>query len=384
MVSRVSPTDGGVVVLAGGGSGGHLVPGVGLARAIQARGDDSLRVIFYSTGRPLEGRLISRVRCQHREVPAHPVPGRLVDLPRWIWRQAASLARAWGQVSQDRPRVVVGLGGFGAAAPVLAAWMRGIPTVLLEQNVIPGRANRLLAPLASEIHLQWEETRDHFQWHPGLCATGSPLGQELQGRANGQRVELLEGFGLQPDRHLLLATGGSQGARSLNRHMAGAMQELGPAMRGRLQILHLAGAATPVEELRACYAELGIPHRVVEFLEEMPLAYAIADLVICRAGGTTLAELAAAGLPALMLPYPYATNRHQHANAEAFSRRGAGVVLDEGGLTPARLAREVEGILLNPVRRQEMARAALTLARPMAGFTIAQRIERLALGESAR
>jgi UDP-N-acetylglucosamine--N-acetylmuramyl-(pentapeptide) pyrophosphoryl-undecaprenol N-acetylglucosamine transferase len=368
---------GALVVLAGGGTGGHLLPGIGLAEALTQR-EIGTRVVFYCTGRPLEERLLGPDRFARRTLPALPLPRGLRGLPGWVLRQARALLRAWGQVGSDRPDVVVGLGGYGAAAPVVAAWMRGIPTVLLEQNVIPGKATRFLSLLANEIHLQWEEARSHFREQASLRCTGSPLRRDLS--RSGATREGYSRLGLDPARLTLLVTGGSQGARSLNEHVLAAVEVLDGDLRRRLQVLHLAGTAIPLDLIERQYQDLGLPSLVLDFLDDMPSAYGVADLVVSRAGGTTLAELAAAGLPAVLLPYPHAADRHQHANAEAFARRGAGVVLDEGGLTSARLAREVEAILQDPVRRHEMARAASALARPRARGSIAEHIVRLAHG----
>lgn len=340
----------GLWLFAGAGSGGHWVPGGTVAAALVRAGGGS---IFLAGPRPTEKLCLAR--APGRVVPFRGLPARgggrhrllfLGRLPALTWRCMAQLRRT-GALG------VVGLGGYGAVPAGLAARALGRPLVLLEQNVLPGRATRLLAPLAWAVCCAFRETAARL---PRGCWTGNPVPPpETIPRALAARR-----FGLAPDRLTVLVVGGSQGAVGLNRAVLAAAPAL-VRRRREVQILHAAGPAA--REVAAGYARLGLRARVLPFVEDMPRAYALADLVVSRAGGTTLAELAAWGLGAVLVPCPHHADGHQRANARAFARAGAALVVEEaeGG---GRLGRLLAALVDVPERRERLGRAARRLARP--------------------
>ena len=370
------------VAIAGGGTGGHLVPGIALAREL-AQGEDGADIVFFTSGKAIEHQIVDAARFERIDLPARPLPRSLLAVPGAIFAGVRSLVAAWRALSAVRPDVMVGLGGFAAAAPALVARLRGVPLILLEQNAIPGRTNRWLASVASQIHLQWAVARERLGSGASRAIdSGSPLRDGVLEAAGRHRrsAQAMKRFGVAADSIVILVTGGSQGAQALNTLAVAATRELPAALAARLHFLHLAGGAASIDELEEGYARSGVVATVLSFLDDMPAAYAICDLALARAGGSTLAEFAAAGIPSILVPYPHAADRHQHANAEAVQSAGAGVVLDESGVAPARLAREIERIVCDARLLHSMSSAARSLSRPDAAASIAASVRELVRG----
>jgi UDP-N-acetylglucosamine--N-acetylmuramyl-(pentapeptide) pyrophosphoryl-undecaprenol N-acetylglucosamine transferase len=265
---------------------------------------------------------------------------------------------ALGLLRELRPELVVGVGGYASVALVVGAWLRRIPAVLLEQNVVPGAANRMLARLARRVCVGFEATAASFR--PGLAAyTGNPI-----------RAGVLRALAARTphERPALLVFGGSAGARRLNRATVDAV----PLLRARgtdLDVRHQTGTQD-VDEVRAAYARLGVPARVEPFIGDMGAAYAAADLVVARAGAMTCAEVTAAGLPALLVPYPHAADDHQRRNAEVLAAAGAAEIIPDHQLDGARLAAALAALLEDPAKRTAMAAQARGLGRPDAATRV--------------
>jgi UDP-N-acetylglucosamine--N-acetylmuramyl-(pentapeptide) pyrophosphoryl-undecaprenol N-acetylglucosamine transferase len=263
----------------------------------------------------------------------------------------------------------VGVGGYASAGVVVAAAARGVPVVLLEQNVIPGAANRLLGRLAARVCVGFAEAAGSFPAGRALH-TGNPVRAAVLERA-GVAV------GAEPGgRVRLLVFGGSAGARRLNEALVDAMRVLGAAAT-RLALTHQTGGAD-LEVVRAGYAALDLAPRVVPFIEDMGAAYAAADLVVARAGAMTCAELTAVGRPAILVPYPHATDDHQRRNAEVLVRAGAARMILDRELTGARLAADLRALADDPQARAAMARRAREIGRPDAAARVAEECLRLA------
>jgi len=350
------------VVIAGGGTGGHLFPGLALADELVARG---CAVTFVGTAAGIEA----------REVPAAGYPLRLV--PGRQLRGGGPVRAAAGLVAavqgalhcrallgELRPQLVVGVGGYASVAAVLAARLRGTPTILLEQNAIPGAANRLLGRIARRVCVGFEATVARFP--PGRAVhTGNPIrGSILAGSVRPP--------GAPPG---ILVFGGSQGAHRLNAAMLDAARLLGPAAQ-RLTIVHQTGR-DDVDEVRRGYAALGITARVEPFITDMAAAYASADVALSRAGAMSCAELTAVGLPSILVPYPHAADDHQRFNAQILVDAGAAHMILDHDLTGDRLAASLAPLLADPSRRAAMAAAARNLGRPQAAQHVAD--EALAL-----
>lgn len=373
------------IVITGGGTGGHLYPGLAIAEAIR-RMAPGAGILFVGGGR-LDARVVPSEGWPFRAIagrglPRRPSPGAVVALA----ANARGFAQAFRLLWRHRPDVVVATGGYVCAPVGAAAAVLGIPLVLQEQNIRPGLTNRLLARWA-----QWVSV-PHADAARGLRARRVELtGVPLRRRAlEGDRSRALARWDLEPGRLTLLVLGGSQGAHSLNKATARLVDLL--MYEERLQILHQTGAADLawVREAIGHREHVGPPavrHVARAFLDPIGDAYACADLVLCRAGASTLAEVTAWGLPAVVVPYPYAGG-HQEDNAAILVRAGAALRVADADLTGARLAELVGTLLADSARRAAMAQASRALGHPeaaerVAGLVLSMGGERLAQGVRA-
>jgi UDP-N-acetylglucosamine--N-acetylmuramyl-(pentapeptide) pyrophosphoryl-undecaprenol N-acetylglucosamine transferase len=344
------------VVFAGGGTGGHLVPGLAVAEELRRRLPDA-RCVFIGTKRPVEEHMVPRAGFELRSVDAPRMPERLHHWPFFPFRLWASIRRAKAALCELKPGIVVGLGGYGSAPVVLAAKKLGVPVVLMEQNTIPGRANRFLSRYAREVYAQFEASRAFFRDPSAVHVLGNPL---RAGIAEGRRDRAMQLFSLDGARKTLLALGGSQGARTINQAVCGALAELAGA--GPLQVIHQTGSEE-YDAVAALHRKSGVRGYVSAFIDHMPEALAAADLVLSRAGATTLAEIAAAGKPSILVPYPFAADDHQRLNAQAYVDAGAAAMVRNSDLTAAETAKRVRALLFDEKTLRLMGRAARSLAR---------------------
>lgn len=351
--------------IAGGGTGGHVFPALATAAAVRARAPEAA-LLFVGTASGLEARLVPSAGYPFETIRVRGLKGKgLAE------RLTASLLLPWAFEESRRilarfaPDVVLGVGGYVAGPVLLAAALGGTPTVLHEQNAVPGMTNRLLCRVATAVAVSLEAAAAHLPARR-LTVTGNPVRADLFGHPREASREL---FGLARERRTLLVFGGSQGARGLNEAMRGGAAALA-ALRAELQVLHATGERDR-EAVAAAYAAAGIRAVVLPFIDAMGAAYAAADLVICRAGATTVAELAALGKPAILVPFPHAAGDHQRHNAEALAAGGGAVMILERDLTPALLAGRVRELIEDPVRLAIMARSAAAAGRPNAAERLA-------------
>ena len=357
------------VVIAGGGTGGHLTPALALARELVSR------------PRPARVTLVGGDRGPDRDVYADSgLPFRILAAPRlerarW-WRNAALPARlaaavtaARGLISELDPHVVVGTGGYASAPAVMAAALARRPILLQEQNSRPGVATRFLARWADLACVQFESAAAELGARTEVEVTGSPIAPQ---------VALPAPFADRLDGALstLGVFGGSQGARALNEAIAGLATESGVP---DFNLVWQTGAA---DHARVAAMRAWPPRFVIEpYFSPMAAVYPHLDMIVCRAGAMTLAEVTAWGVPAILVPYPHATDDHQTFNARDLEAKGAAIVLPESDLTARRLANVIGGLLGDPERRTRMRTAALAAARPDAARVVADRV--LALAEAA-
>jgi UDP-N-acetylglucosamine--N-acetylmuramyl-(pentapeptide) pyrophosphoryl-undecaprenol N-acetylglucosamine transferase len=355
------------IVFAGGGTGGHLFPGMAVAAAVRRRAPRA-RVTFFTTNRPLDAELLGATEYARVPQPVRPFSPRPWRWPAfWLaWRSSVAAARAF--FLESRPTAVLGLGGYAAGPPVVAARQLGIRTAILNPDAAPGRANRFLASRCDLIVLQWEISRRCFSAAAPCRTLGCPIRPEFS-----QPIDTAEArrrFGLDSARPVVLVTGASQGAGTIN----DAVIRLWPDFAARhhdWQLLHLTGTAHEAAT-RAAYDRAGIAATIVGFVREMWLALAAADLVISRAGASTLAELTALRKPSILLPYPYHRDRHQHANAQVLADAGAAEIVNDrrvGALNREPLLAALERVA-DPSRRAAMSAAAASLARPHAAEAV--------------
>ncbi len=356
-------------ILAGGGTGGHVIPALAIANELKK--SYAAEVLFMGTARGIENRL----------VPAAGYPLQLVrvgalknvslmtrlktafDLPRAVWDAGRML-------NEFAPDVVIGVGGYASGPAMLAAVVKHIPTLAFEPNVVPGFANRVVARFVSGAAVHFEETAKYFR-HAEV--TGVPVRQaffEIPVPTNKKRSDV----------PTLLVFGGSQGAHAINEAMLRCLPVLQRQAPG-IHIIHQTGERDYNDALAAyrsfCDAA-GEPAEVFKFIEDMPAAFARADLLVCRSGASTVAEIAAAGKPAVFVPFPRAADDHQRVNAEALARAGAAVVVEESKLEGVWLAETIAALLQDPSRLQTMSEAARSLAHPNAARDIAAMAARVA------
>lgn len=346
------------VALAGGGTGGHLVPGLILAQAIAAAGG---RPFLITGDRPVEDQVLAASPWERIQVR---LPGRAWALPAAL---LPATARMIGVLRRRRARAVVVLGGRVALPAALAGALTGRPLLLLEINAVPGRTVRWLAPLARRIYVGLAQTARALPARTTMLS-GIPVRPEFLAppprEAAAAALGLPSGTG-----PVLLLFGGSMGAESLNRIALQALARPGVLPAGT-RVVHIAGTAM-AEEARAAWSAAGIPAVVRAFLPEMILAYALADLVLCRGGAMTVAEVGAVGAPAVIVPYPWHKDRHQELNARAL---GQGARILRQSEAPEALAPLVAGLLSRPAERAAMAEAA---ARALPPFQPARLLEDL-------
>lgn len=350
------------ILFAGGTTGGHLFPGVAVAEQLQREGT---RIGFAGTGRRLERRVAAQRGYEFLEVPA--VSSR--DLRRRPWQALRTGRQSWQRARQAlvgfRPSGVVGLGGFASIPVVLAAAHAGIPVTLLEQNVIPGRATRWLSRRATSVCVTFPETIGMLPRASTCRVTGNPVRNNLASVAGCAPVERV------------VVLGGSQGARRLNEAVPRALRSSNIDPSG-WEVLHQCGES-PIEPICDAYRDAGWRARVVPFLEAPEDWLPDAGLVIARAGGTTLAELACVGCASILVPYPHATDNHQRANARWFSERLAAVVVEEahGDVFRRRLGIEVGALMRCEQSRGRLAANIMRLGMPHAAVAVAEEVQRL-------
>lgn len=358
------------VAIAGGGTAGHVFPGLALAEWLATAGHD---VTFIGTSSGPERRLALAAGFRFETVEALP----------FVRKVSMSSLRApvvaLGAVSASRGLLrgvdrVVGMGGYASVPAVLAAWREGTPAVLHEQNAVPGLANRALSRVASSVALAFPQARSFFGRRRRVVVTGNPVRERIV-RVRRSRealaAEARKELELDEARSTVVVFGGSQGALHLGRSAVGACRLL--ADRRDLQILLITGPAhlSAVRESLAGPAP-GLLVRVTGFLERMELSYALADLVVSRAGASTVAELAVCGLPSVLVPYPYATRQHQEANARALAADGGARVMLDAEVTPESLSATIAEMIDDDRTRRGMGEAASAFGRPDAAHALGE------------
>ncbi|MGH8672419.1 MAG: undecaprenyldiphospho-muramoylpentapeptide beta-N-acetylglucosaminyltransferase [Burkholderiales bacterium] len=351
------------ILIMAGGTGGHVFPALAVADYLKAHG---WYVVWLGTRNGLEGKLVPQYGYPMTWVSFSGVRG--VGLMRWLCLPLTVLLaclQSLPPLFRFRPNVVLGMGGFASFPGSLMAWLMHRPLVIHEQNAIAGLANRVLARFADRVLVAFPGAfAGKSISHSALDATwcGNPV------RAEIARIDLPESrYQGRSGRLRLLVVGGSRGASSLNDSVPHALKLIDQSERP--QVVHQGGTAT-AELLRACYAAVGVEAEVHAFLDDMATRYAWSDLVLCRAGALTIAELAAAGVASVLVPYPHAVDDHQTANARFLSDRHAAVLLSQIELTPERLANLIRGFTRDKLL--EMAKAARALAIPDATERVAR------------
>jgi UDP-N-acetylglucosamine--N-acetylmuramyl-(pentapeptide) pyrophosphoryl-undecaprenol N-acetylglucosamine transferase len=353
------------VVMAGGGTGGHLYPGIAVAREFQRRFKEAA-ILFIGTEQGIESRVL----------PTEGFPLRTISTGGWVgkgwparWRVfhrlPGALIRSWGILKDFRPDVVIGVGGYASGPVIAAAALMRIPTVILEQNVLPGVTNRLLSAIVNRVIIAFEGSRSFLRGRDIRCL-GNPVRAEIF-RARERMNVPGDRSG---NRKTILIFGGSRGAHALNRAMTDALSNL-VAWRDRVVFIHQTGDRDHAW-VREAYEAAGFIAEVTPYLDRMAEAYSRADLVVARAGATTVAELTAAARPAILIPYPHAAGGHQERNAEMLRTAGAAEMILEDRLTGTALSERIADLLKAPEALRRMGEAAGRLAKPDAAEKIVE------------
>ncbi len=360
------------IIFSGGGTGGHIYPAVTIAREILAIEEDA-EILFVGTARGMESRIIPAEGFPFESLSAAGIQRRFtLSNIKALGKAGAGLWEARGILKKFRPDVVIGTGGYVCGPILMTAALTHIPTLVQEQNVIPGITNKILSRVVDRVALGYEEAKVRFP-RPDKCVyTGNPVRAEV---TKIGREEAREKLGVSPDTFMVLSAGGSRGARSVNSAMLGVHRRFKDEKN--LYIRHVTGTdgfETVKEALGdvSDTGEWGNVSRIVSYENDMPTALAAADLVIYRAGAVGLAELSARGLASVLIPYPYAAEDHQTYNARVFEKNGAAVVIADAELTDEKLFSAIETLREDPQKLKDMASAALRIGNVHAGRDIAQ------------
>ncbi len=345
------------VVLAGGGTGGHIYPLLAFADCLR-RHHPGIRITTFGSPRGMENDLIPPYGYDLRVIPAYQLPRtvnmNLLRTPDRMWKAA----RAAGKVIDEvKAEAVVGFGGYVSVPAYLAAWKRELPIVIHEVNVPPGVANRMGMKMTRHVAVGFEHQTRAAESLRDARVVGVPLRTGITRLdRTARRAEALAHFGLRPDLPVLFVSGGSSGARSINLAVAGAAKEIAGA---GVQVLHVQGGRNDPFEVPS---DLPVPYVVVPYLSDMELGYAAADLMLCRGGAITVAETTALGVPAVYVPYPH-SNQEQKRNARPVVEAGGGLLVDDAEVTPAWVERTVVPLARDPQRLAAMGAAAATYGR---------------------
>jgi UDP-N-acetylglucosamine--N-acetylmuramyl-(pentapeptide) pyrophosphoryl-undecaprenol N-acetylglucosamine transferase len=362
------------ILIAGGGTGGHVYPGIAVAEEIVRQRRDA-EVLFVGGSRGLEAQAVPAAGFTLRRIATAGFPRR----EWWRWPGAVlvnmvGFVQALWIVLTVRPGAVLGTGGYVSGPVSLAAKLLGRPLLLQEQNSIPGLTNRWLARIADEVHLSFLEARSYFVRKDHLKVTGNPVRAHLQ---DTDRESALREFALVAGRPVVFVFGGSRGARRINEAAVDMMRRL----KGRMDVQFiLQTGREDFDRVQAQVEAEELPVAVLPFVSNIHQAYAVADLIVCRAGAMTLAEIAVCGRPAILVPYPFAAHNHQEVNASNLVDRGAAVMIRDEELTGERLAKEVAHLLADRQGLSRMSANARLFARPDAAARLARSLVRWAEG----
>lgn len=353
-------------VVSGGGTGGHVYPALAIARGLKDK-YPAAEILFLGSKGGLEAELVPGAGFDFQGIKLTGFKRRLsFHNLLACWQAARGFAEVLRIMDNFKPAAVIGTGGYVCGPVVLAASFCRIPTLIHEQNALPGVTNRLLSYIASTVAITFPDAVRYLPRRTRVKFTGLPVRPEFM---SCTRQESRRALGLPEEGRLVLSFGGSQGARTINNAMVEVLSRF--SEKSNLYFLHVTGPGQ-YDNFVMMMSQRGVffpdngNNTIKPYLHEMPLALAAADLVICRAGAATLAEITVAGKPAILIPYPYATGNHQEFNARFLKNKGAAVMIRDGQLTGEMLAAQIERLLADPLRLEEMSAASRKLGHPRA------------------
>jgi UDP-N-acetylglucosamine--N-acetylmuramyl-(pentapeptide) pyrophosphoryl-undecaprenol N-acetylglucosamine transferase len=358
------------VIIAGGGTGGHLYPGIALAEEIEKRWQ--AKILFIGTSYGIENKVIPKTHYEFKKIWMRGLQRKMsIGNLLFPFRLLISLIQCAFIILAFRPDLIIGTGGY-VSGPVLMmgiAW--GVPTIIQEQNSFPGLVNRLLGKWADQVHVTYEASLRYFKDRPNIFVSGNPV----RGNFNKiERTKAVDKFNLRKDKITLFIFGGSQGSRAINMLVLNSLERL--MTRADLQILWASGPSDFELVANKCqhFKDRISLH---PYIEDMAWAYAASDVVLCRSGASALSEITICGLPSILIPFPYSTSGHQEFNARTMEKAGAAIVILEESLTEDALIQSIVELLNDPNKRKAMSKAARQLSKPDAAKEIVDKIEEL-------
>jgi UDP-N-acetylglucosamine--N-acetylmuramyl-(pentapeptide) pyrophosphoryl-undecaprenol N-acetylglucosamine transferase len=357
---------------AGGGTGGHIYPAIAVAEQILKLQPDA-KIRFFCSTRNIDTQILAKTGFEYTALPARGFSLSPTKLLSFFASFLRSYKIAGQAISENKDTVVIGVGGFVAAPVCLAAHKKKIPIILLNIDIVPGRANKLIARWADQIFVQFEDTRQYFaSYSEKVSVVGCPL---RSGFDNPWPQRAIEQLGLNKNKKILFITGASSGAENINTAVCSLLKRL-EAFAGNWQIVHLAGTAN-YEKVKTGYAGAKITHKVLGYFDDMPDLLSAADLVVGRSGAVSAAEYAAAAVPSICIPYPYHKDRHQYLHARKLAEAGAAVIVDDlpdGKQTANQLWEKLNNLMSNDKKRRQMAESCKAIAKLDASYKIAQKL----------
>lgn len=358
------------ILLCAGGTGGHIYPALALARHIK-RKNNKAEVLFVGAKHGLESRLVPEAGFQLETISIRPYRKRV----REVAPATLDLGKSSYQVNRllwrFRPGVVLGTGGYVSGPVALWSWIRGYPVLIHEQNAIPGKTNRWLAPLVDRVCISFDYSRRHFSRRASLVLTGNPRASEV---SFYQREEGLRSWNLSPDKKTLLVFGGSQGAQKINRVILECLQrDLFPR---DLQVIYVTGERYYGEIEQDAGGDFGRGEiKIIPYISNMPLALAAADLVVSRAGATALAEITARGVPSILVPSPNVVHNHQYYNARLLEEQGAARIIEEKDFSAYTFSQQVRFLLEHEKKLEDMKINSANMGMPGAAEKVYQSMQ---------
>ncbi|MDP3790598.1 MAG: undecaprenyldiphospho-muramoylpentapeptide beta-N-acetylglucosaminyltransferase [Candidatus Omnitrophota bacterium] len=364
------------VLVACGGSGGHIFPAIALTQGLKER-DKTIELLFVGSNNVLDKRIFEKEHLHYSLLSSNKLPYKAsMKTIIFFVKLFFDIIKSFFIVIKHSPDAVIGFGGYVSSPVIFAAYILRVPTVIHEQNVVPGRSNSVLFRFADRIAVSFEETKKYLgRFSTKAVFTGNPIRANL---FKDDKAESIKKFGLDAAKFTILIIGGSQGAHSLNKNFLQAMAKLDTQKSSLLQIIHITGI-TDYEWVSRAYEEIGIEHRVFSFIDNIEQAYSVSDLVVTRSGASAIFEIAYFGRPMILVPYPFAMS-HQAENAKVFSRNGAAIQIDEKEMSPDIVKNRVESLLDNRAVLDQMAKRAKDLSVPDSSYNLAGEVLKIVKG----
>lgn len=355
------------VLIACGGSGGHIFPAVALAQGLKDKIKDA-DILFVGSNAILDKRIFEKEHFRYCLLSSNKLPYKTsMKTVLFFIKFSFDILRALFILLKYRPDAVIGFGGYTSSPVILAAYILRIPRIVHEQNVVPGRANAALFRFADKIAISFEETRRHLgSYESKAVFTGNPIRAAL---LKNDRAENMKKLGLDLNKFTILIIGGSQGSHNLNKAFLQALVKLDNSTRSALQVIHITGLADYGWTSEA-YKELGLEHRVFSFIDSIEEAYSTSDLIVTRSGASAIFEIAYFGKPMILVPYPFAMS-HQAENARVFSKNGAAIQIDEKELSPDLIRDRIKDLINDRKSLSKMAENARRLSVPDSSYNLA-------------